>query len=205
MPAPSKLLFLPGASGNTAFWQPLANLLTTPARKVILAYPGFGREPAAPDVNNIDDLVRMVVSHIDRPTALIAQSIGGVLAIRAALQKPDLITHLVLTVTSGGIDTRALVIYWRSGFINANPTFPNWFTSFNVDLTDELSRIERPVLLLWGDADPISPPAVGQRLLELLPDARLHLVPGGDHNLAREHASELAFLVDTHLSRTSVG
>lgn len=206
MPAPSKLLFLPGASGNTAFWQPLANLLTTPARKVILAYPGFGREPAAPDVNNIDDLVRMVVSHIDRPTALIAQSIGGVLAIRAALQKPDLITHLVLTVTSGGIDTRALgATDWRSGFINANPTFPNWFTSFNVDLTDELSRIERPVLLLWGDADPISPPAVGQRLLELLPDARLHLVPGGDHNLAREHASELAFLVDTHLSRTSVG
>ncbi|VVE66754.1 alpha/beta hydrolase [Pandoraea anapnoica] len=206
MPAPSKLLFLPGASGNTAFWQPLANLLTTPARKVILAYPGFGQEPPAPNVNNIDDLVRMVVSHIDRPTAVIAQSIGGVLAIRAALQKPDLITHLVLTVTSGGIDTRVLgATEWRSGFINANPSFPDWFTSFNVDLTDELRRISQPVLLLWGDADPISPLAVGQRLLELLPDAQLHVVPGGNHNLAHEHASELASLVDAHLSRTSVG
>ncbi|VVD60336.1 alpha/beta hydrolase [Pandoraea capi] len=206
MPAPSKLLFLPGASGNTAFWQPLANLLSTPARKVILPYPGFGQEPPAPDVNDIDGLVRRVVSHIDEPTALIAQSMGGVLAIRAALERPDLITHLVLTVTSGGIDTRALgAVDWQSGFINANPSFPNWFTSFTADLTDELSRIAQPVLLLWGDADPISPLAVGQRLRELLPDAQLHVVPGGNHDLAHEHASELAGLVDAHLTRTRAG
>ncbi|RDU97458.1 alpha/beta hydrolase [Trinickia dinghuensis] len=202
MRTPSRLLFLPGASGNTAFWQPLANQLTNPAKKVILAYPGFGQEPAAPDVNNIDDLVRMVVSHIDRPTALIAQSMGGVIAIRAALEMPDLVTHLVLTVTSGGIDTRALgAADWQNGFINANPSFPDWFTSFKADLTDELSRIAQPVILLWGDADPISPVAVGQRLLELLHDARLHVVSGGNHDLAHEHASHLASLVDAHLSR----
>jgi hypothetical protein len=71
LPKPSKLLFLPGASGNTAFWQPLANQLTTEAEKVILGYPGFGEEPPASNVNDFDALVRMVVSHIDQPTALI--------------------------------------------------------------------------------------------------------------------------------------
>ncbi|MBN3804395.1 alpha/beta hydrolase [Paraburkholderia sp. Ac-20336] len=200
---PSKLLFLPGASGNTAFWQPLANRLTNPARKVIVAYPGFGQEPAAPDVNDIDDLLRMVVDQIDQPTALIAQSMGGVIAIRAALAKPDLVTHLVLTVTSGGIDTQALgATDWRSGLSNANPPFPDWFTSFKADLTHELRRIAQPVLLLWGDADPISPVAVGRRLLELLPDARLHVVAGGNHDLAHEYAPQLAPLVDAHLSQT---
>jgi pimeloyl-ACP methyl ester carboxylesterase len=199
--SPSKLLFLPGASGSTAFWQPLANHLTTDVQKVILGYPGFGQEPAASDVNEFDDLVRMVVSRIDQPTALIAQSMGGVIAIRAALEKPDLVTHLVLTVTSGGLNTRELGAQnWQDAFVNANPTFPTWFVSFNSDLTREIGKISQPTLLLWGDADPISPVAVGQRLLELLPHARLHVTHGGNHNLACDHAIQLAPLVDAHLS-----
>ncbi len=203
MTTPSKLIFLPGASGNTAFWQPLANRMTTRTEKIILPYPGFGQEPAVSDVTGIDDLVRMVVSHIDQPTALIAQSMGGVLAVRAALEKPDLITHLVLAVTSGGIDTEGLGTKdWRAEFVESNPSLPVWFVSFKSDLTREISSITQPVLLLWGDADPISPVAIGQRLLELLPDARLHVTPGGNHDLAREHAHELAPLVDAHLAHT---
>jgi pimeloyl-ACP methyl ester carboxylesterase len=45
-----------------------------------------------------------VVQYIDEPTALIAQSMGGVIAARAALERPDMVTRLVLSVTSGGID-----------------------------------------------------------------------------------------------------
>ncbi len=201
MHTPSKLLFLPGASGNTAFWQPLANQLTTDADKAILGYPGFGQEPAVPGIDTFDDLVQRAVDRIDQPTALIAQSMGGVIAIRAALEKPDLVTHLVLAVTSGGLDTRALGARdWRDGFVDANPSFPEWFVSFKADLTHELGKIAQPVLLLWGDADPFSPVAVGQRLLERLPDARLHVVAGGTHDLARDHAQRLAPLVDDHLA-----
>ena len=197
---PSKLLFLPGASGNTAFWKPLSDLLANQAEKEILAYPGFGQEPAASDVGSFEDLVGMIVSRIDQPTALIAQSMGGVIAIRAALEKPELVTHLVLAVTSGGVDTRGLGAQdWRKGFVDANPSFPDWFVSFESDLTRELARIVQPVLLLWGDADPYSPVAVGQSLLEALPNARLHVVAGGNHDLARDYASQLAPLVDAHL------
>ncbi|WP_415914685.1 alpha/beta fold hydrolase [Paraburkholderia sp. J41] len=199
---PAKLLFLPGASGNTAFWQPLADSLTYPAPRTILPYPGFGAAPASPEVQGFDDLVRTVVAQIDRPTALIAQSMGGVLALRAALEKPDLVTHLVLAVTSGGINTKALGAQdWRADFAAANPNFPDWLLTYDSDLSHELGRVAQPVLLLWGDADPISPLAVGQRLLELLPDAELNIVSGGDHNLACEHASVLAPLVDEHLAR----
>ncbi|MFM0648686.1 alpha/beta fold hydrolase [Paraburkholderia bryophila] len=203
MPTPSKLLFLPGASGNTEFWRPLANQLTISGSKVILGYPGFGQEPSVPDVNNFDDLVRTVVSHIDQPTALIAQSMGGVIAVLAALEKPERVTHLVLTVTSGGIDMNGLGARdWRHGFVGANSSLPDWFVSFKSDLTPELRGISQPVLLLWGDADPFSPVAVGQRLFELLPDARLHVVSGGNHDLANVHAQQLAPMVDAHLLRT---
>jgi poly(3-hydroxyoctanoate) depolymerase len=202
LPTPSQLLFLPGASGSTGFWEPLANRLNSDAARVFVGYPGFGAEPAAPGVQNFDDLVRRVVAQIDRPTALVAQSMGGVIAIRAALEKPDLVTHLVLSVTSGGVDMEGLGAEdWREAFVQSNPSFPDWFVTFKADLEGELGRISQPVLLLWGDADPYSPVAVGERLLALLPDARLHVVAGGRHDLANVHAEELAPVVSGHLLR----
>ncbi|RQM47680.1 alpha/beta hydrolase [Paraburkholderia bannensis] len=202
MNAPTQLIFLPGASGDPAFWQPMANALTYEAEHQFLAYPGFGAEPADPDVENFEDLVRRLVQRIDRPTALIAQSMGGVLALRAALAKPALVTHLVLAVTSGGLDMQALgASDWRESFGKENPHLPDWFLTLREDLTGELPYIQQPVMLLWGDEDPISPLSVGEKLLELLPNSELDLVNGGDHDLANAHARVLAPLVDEFLQQ----
>ncbi|KOR18341.1 alpha/beta fold hydrolase, partial [Burkholderia cenocepacia] len=112
------------------------------------------------------------------------------------------VTHLVLTVTSGGLDMAGLGAQdWRAGFAEANPRLPDWFMTFRADLSQDIGRIAQPTLLLWGDDDPISPVAAGRRLLERLPDARLHVVPGGRHDLAAVHAQALAPLVDAHLQR----
>jgi pimeloyl-ACP methyl ester carboxylesterase len=198
---PTKLLFLPGAGGNPSFWEPVSELLMHPASKIRLGWPGFGSVPADPLVNGIDDLVAKVISEIDQPTALIAQSMGGVIAIQVALKRPELITHLVLTVTSGGIDMSDLEVEdWRPTFLDTNPSFPRWFTDYKSDLSANLESIKIPVLLIWGDADPISPVAVGERLKGLLPFARLHVIPGGLHDLANTLASSVAPLIDEHLS-----
>jgi poly(3-hydroxyoctanoate) depolymerase len=198
---PSRLLFLPGASGNVQFWSPVANLLAHRAEKIHLGWPGFGPTPPDPRVNGLDDLVAMVVGRIDRPTALIAQSMGGVIAIRAALAKPGQVTHLVLAATSGGVDMAHLGAQnWRPPFIEANPSFPHWFTDYHEDLAPTLSALNIPTLLLWGDADPISPVRVGRHLASLIPKAQLHVIPGGNHDLAIIHAGDIASLVDAHLS-----
>jgi pimeloyl-ACP methyl ester carboxylesterase len=57
-----------------------------------------------------------------------------------------------------------------------------------------------PTLLLWGDADPISPVQVGQRLAGLLPQSALYVLPGADHALGSTHAHLVAPLIDRHLS-----
>jgi poly(3-hydroxyoctanoate) depolymerase len=106
--APSRLLFLPGALGNRNFWKPLALQLFNRAESVFMSYPGFGGAPTEPSISCLEDLVNDIVSRIDRPTALIAQSMGGVIAVKAALLKQGFITHLVLAATSGGIDTAKL-------------------------------------------------------------------------------------------------
>jgi len=54
-------------------------------------------------------------------------------------------------------------------------------------------------LLIWGDADPISPVAVGRHLEARIPNARLEIVPGGDHGLAGTHADLVASLIAHHL------
>lgn len=201
---PSKLLFLPGASGDTQFWRPAANLLTYPAEKVYLGWPGFGSIPFDPKVNSLHDLVDRVIAEIDQPVALIAQSMGGVVAVQAVLEKPELVTHLVLVVTSGGMDLESFGAQdWRPLAHAVNPSFPRWFSDYDEDLTPQFHKIQTPTLLLWGDADPISPVSVGQRLAALLPHARLHIVSGGDHHLAMIHAKEVASLIDAHLARQS--
>ncbi len=166
-----------------------------------MSWPGFGPVPPDPDVNGIGDLVRKVVSEMDQPTALVAQSMGGIIAILAALECPDRVTHIVLCVTSGGIDTAALGAQdWRPELLQANPSFPHWFVDYKTDLSPRLASIPAPVLLLWGDADPISPLAVGRRLSELLPRADLHIIHGGHHDLAYTHATIVAPLIDKHLT-----
>ena len=200
MQKPTKLLFLPGASGQTQFWHPVASLLTCPASKVHVSWPGFGGVPRDPAVHGIDDLVARIADSIDQPTALIAQSMGGVVALRVALRKPGMITHLVLSVTSGGIDLAPFDAQdWRPAMRAAQPGLPDWFASYHEDLAPALPALRIPTLLLWGDADPISPVQVGQRLADLLPRAELHVFPGGDHSLACTLARQVAPLIDRHL------
>lgn len=76
--SPAKLIFLPGASGNTQFWQPVAERLTHLAQPVHIGWPGFGDTPPMPGVTGMSDLVARVLAEIDQPTALVAQSMGGI-------------------------------------------------------------------------------------------------------------------------------
>lgn len=200
MQTPTKLIFLPGAGGSPHFWRPVADLLVHPGPRKLLGWPGCGSLPLDPKVQGLQDLVTLVTDEIDQPSALIAQSMGGVIAILAALKRPQLVTRLVLTATSGGVDMTDLEAEdWRPAFFEANPAAPRWFAEYREDISPALGSVLAPTLLLWGDADPISPVAVGLRLKGLLPGSRLHVFAGGGHDLAETHAARVAALIDEHL------
>lgn len=183
------------------FWLPAAGLVRHPAEQCHFGWPGFGPTPPDPAVQGIDDLVARVASRLDQPAALVAQSMGGVVAIRAALARPQQVTHLVLTATSGGLDVGALgAADWREAVREEYPALPDWFLNDREDLSGQLSALPMPVLLLWGDADPISPVKVGQKLAESLPQAELHVFEGAGHDLAYTHAAQVAALIERHLA-----
>ncbi len=203
-PLADRAIFLPGASGDGRFWSPVASRLPYPLEKVLLDWPGFGgRAPRDPDVCGLQDLVTLVLGHIDRPVDLVAQSMGGVIAVRAALQRPHMIRHLVLAATSGGIDvSRFGARDWREEYEETYPAAPRWFVDDRTDLTPLIPSILSPTLLIWGDADPISPPAVGEYLARLLPRSKLVVIRGGEHMLGRDRADEVAPLIAQHLAPT---
>ncbi len=58
-----------------------------------------------------------------------------------------------------------------------------------------LHRLPQPTLVLAGDDDPIVPLVNGRILAGRIPDARLHVVPGGGHLFLLEDPSAIAELV----------
>ncbi|MEZ5248302.1 MAG: alpha/beta fold hydrolase [Ilumatobacteraceae bacterium] len=102
------------------------------------------------------------------------------------------VTHLVLAVTSGGVDLgRFGGTDWRPGCERHTPT-PEWAFAPTADLTDVIGSIDVPVLLVWAADDPISPLPVGEHLAELFPNARLVSYPSDDHWVACLHADDVA-------------
>jgi pimeloyl-ACP methyl ester carboxylesterase len=194
-------LFLPGSGASPDFWKPAGARLPEAWTKVFFGWPGLGNQPPDPAIRCLDDLIAMVVARMTGPVDLVAQSMGGVIAARVALAHPRLVRRLVLTVTSGGIDMASLgASDWRPNYRRSFPNAAEWIYEPRTAAPLPVENISAPTLLLWGDADPISPLAVGNHLLRTLPDARLHVVKGGDHDLAKTHVDEIAPLIERHLS-----
>jgi len=198
----TKVLFLPGAGASPDFWKPVGALLPPDWSKEYFGWPGLGDQPPDPAVNGIDDLVQLVAAKMDDgPVDLVAQSMGGIIAVRLALELPDKVRCLVLTVTSGGVDMAGLgASDWRPGYRQAHPNAAAWITETRSAARLPVEQIAAPTLLLWGDSDPISPTAVGRHLQSRLVNSRLHIVVGGGHDLARTHAAEVAPLIERHLA-----
>ncbi len=200
------LLFLPGAGADPEFWKPVGERLPAAWSKEYLGWPGIGHNPPEPEVQAFADLITLAEKKLIQlaergcKVDLLAQSMGGAIALALAIKHPQRVRRLVLTVTAGGMDVEALGAEdWRPGYQREYPSAAAWLYEARPDYSAQLGEITAPTLLVWGDEDPISPPTVGREFLERLPDAELAVVPGGTHALAWERPDEVSALVLRHL------
>jgi pimeloyl-ACP methyl ester carboxylesterase len=201
VPVPPPLFFFPGAVGAGDFWSPVVERLPCGWDTALLDWPGAGDVAAAPEVTGYRDLVEFAACAVPDGSDVVAQSMGGVVAIGLALAHPQKIRRLVLAATSGGLDVSGLGGGdWRGEYRSEFPRAQPWVTDDRVDHTAMLAAVEPPVCLIWGEADPISPVAVGRELAARLPRSSLHVIAGGTHSLAREHPDQVAALIEAHLS-----
>jgi pimeloyl-ACP methyl ester carboxylesterase len=202
MGSDTRVVFLPGAGGAASFWHPVAERLPGDWSTTLLNWPGAGQEPHDPRVTGFDDLITLAAAGLDDRTDLVAQSMGGVVAIGLALRHPDQIRRLVLVATSGGVQMGRFtgLADWRDEYRREYPRAASWVSDQRPDYGDQIAAVRQPTLLIWGDSDPISPVAVGEHLHSLLPDSVLHVLPGGTHSLAVDQPDAVATLIAGHLS-----
>jgi poly(3-hydroxyoctanoate) depolymerase len=185
------MVWLPGMSGMGEFWAPVASRVA--GEHALVDFPGLGTNPPSVTVNGYEDLVDDVAAKFAGPSVLVAQSMGGVVAMHLALRYPELVTHLVLAATSGGIDTSPFRAQdWRISSRLANPSAPEWAFADQEDLSLRLPNVHIPTLLIWASDDAISPVGIGKRLNELLPNSELLVLESDDHWVARIEAEVVA-------------
>ena len=88
--------------------------------------------------------------------------------------------------------TPSLLALMRSVMRRTRPR-PQIVTSVN-----QLRQVRHPVRLIWGERDPFGSVGVGKRIAELIPDADLHVVPGG-HAPWFHQAERVGRLTDSFL------
>lgn len=196
------LVFFPGAGGRVEHLRPIGERLAHRRTTYLCEYPGLGGAAPDPNLHTMADLQRRLLATLPEQFDLVTMSMGGVLALRIALEQPARIRKLVLIATSGGVDVEALGgIDWRDSFRLVQPNAPSWFLEDRSDMTSELGRIAHPTLLIYGDADLIAPPRVGHLLQKNLPNARIEVIPDATHDLEIDHPDLIASFIEAHLRR----
>jgi pimeloyl-ACP methyl ester carboxylesterase len=188
-----RFLFLPGASGVARFWRPVIDRLSSPAESVAFDYPGYGGNPPNAAFQSLNDIAAWVETYIDRPVAILAQSMGGAIAVQLALRNPLMVRRLVLTGTIGGASGRRQPLdSLREGNSQRDLGDFAWLADDTIDMDVRMAHLPIPSLLIFGTNDPIAPRAQGEYLVKLLPNAELVLIDTTSHFFVRDMPDEVA-------------
>lgn len=93
------ILLVHGLGGSTVNWNALGPRLTTLGRVEAIDLPGFGLTPPWKDFT-LDTHRRAIETYLeaafDEPALLVGNSMGGMLSMMVASQRPDLVDQLIL-------------------------------------------------------------------------------------------------------------
>ena len=103
--AGSPLCLVHGLGGAGSNWVELAPLLAPRFRLLIPDLAGHGRSAALPGAPSLDPFADQVAAVLERegmlPAAFVAHSLGGTLAMRLAVRRPEAVRALVLAAPAG--------------------------------------------------------------------------------------------------------
>ena len=199
------LLLLHGLAGSARWWQHNLPALTASFRVRAVDFPGFGTSHRRAHFD-LDRAPAQVVRLMDREgierAHLMGHSMGGLVAGGLAAEFPARVDRLVL-VDAGFLALDRATWHRLTGLITTAPRSAlsilpvlvedTWRSGpwrmleatvqlLQADWNRKLPLIRAPTLVIWGEHDRVCPPVIGRRISELVPDARLVIIPGAAHN-----------------------
>ena len=99
------LVLVHGLGGTVENWRAIAPSLTAEHRVLVPDLPGHGGSAPLPEARDVDALTEAVLGVADaeeaRGAVWVGHSLGGVVALRAAVARPDAVRGLVLAAAAG--------------------------------------------------------------------------------------------------------
>jgi len=132
--------------------------------------------------------LQLAARHPQLVDGLFLIAAAGLPPSRTPLQRLTLAAKVALykalkTLDRLGLDVAAFRDRLGSAdYRSAGPMRPVLVKAVREDLTDVARAVRCPVCLIYGALDTQTPPALGERLASLLPDAHLQVLPRLDHD-----------------------
>lgn len=182
------VIFIHGWLGSWRYWWPTMQGLSTRHRSFAFDLWGFGDSSKVPAMYSLDAYVNMLDRFIEelgiaKPVTLVGHALGGAVALRYTMRRPDSVEKLVtvsLPVQGGHIHERlnnsdpasfiAKVIGKSNSFNEVDsetrktdPVAMNQLAQelAKYNLAADLTICPRPILLIFGEQDPVVQPPSG--------------------------------------------
>jgi pimeloyl-ACP methyl ester carboxylesterase len=223
------VVFVHGLSGSTRWWYRNVRTIAERHRIYLVDLPGFGtmrslrgRFVLAETATWLSEW--MEAAGLER-AHLVGHSMGGYASVRLAASRPELVRRLVLVAPAGVPAERSMLGHLVPLLLtvrHAPPAFlavlvqealrmgpmTLWRVARDLlaeDVRGDLRNIEAPTLLVWGENDPLIPPAVGDLFREEISNSRLLLLQRAGHVPMFDQPKEFDAALLTFLSGELVG
>lgn len=196
-----------GLSGSSRWWSKNIDALAAKHLVAAVDLTGFGRNrrffgtpSIIPPFAEVTSLLARWLETFGEPAHVIGHSMGGLIAIRLAAERPDLVRSLVLVNAAGmpfrldprphikplprppfgGPDIARVLV---PDFLRAGPSSVAVATTRVVlgDVRTMMRAIRVPALLVWGAGDPLVPVRYGEEMQRLIEGSRLVVIPRAAH------------------------
>jgi len=221
-------IFIHGAGGGTATWQRQEPRFEGCA---VLALPGHPAGTALQSVAAYAEWTAQAIGEIPGPRVLVGHSMGGAIALQVAVDHPDVAAGVVIVASGPQLFVPdAAFDLARSDFpaecerllrkgwwepdeetitdeaaliaeVGQQTLLADYAACRGFDITDRLSEVRVPVLVVAGERDALTPPSLVEKLVRGLPRALLVMIPDAGHWAMKEHPATVDLLIAGFLAR----
>ncbi len=222
-----RVIVFPGSPCNKLLFTRLLRTAPAGLDMVVLSRPGFGRGHRSV-YTDFEEQVAAAKPFLpkssgggefgDKKIVTLGVSYGGELALKTALDFPDVVKGVVTVAALIDEPHDYALQLEKIGSVNGiEPYVPNRWMKVRKEITarraqigpllEQASRIEAPVEVIHGDFDAIVPKSNAEKLMRVLPRERagLEIVPGGTHYLELQYPRRVHRAISRVIERAENG
>jgi pimeloyl-ACP methyl ester carboxylesterase len=214
-----------GLGGSWRWWGPVVEPLAERMRIHLVDLPGFGSARGRPFVlDDAPSYIRALLGEVGlERVSLIGHSLGGVVCARMAALWPEMVERLILVAPAGLLErqrTSQYALPITAALRHARPQLlrvaagdslrAGPLTMYRAGrqllrdnaLRGELSSIQAPTLLVWGERDPIVLPRLAGEYQRVITGAELVILARAGHVPMSDQPDDFVAVVLDFLPRS---